>query len=192
MYDISRVAKLIDQSKTGIVPPSGNLEEADELIGFAFGLYFDTQGQLGAVGPVNEAIAARVVTDEILRSKNMILQEELAVAIEARDPRMANQIDTLKTIKKPGTAYNTHELLMAAKPGLVERKVGSLAVVAFRHHLPRAAAQVHKAGFAVATPDMSNVGEFDPNSPQSWIHDIDSWNRREVKVIAAFALLNYI
>jgi hypothetical protein len=192
MYKVNEVLTLIDQAGKGELPPSGDIENVDELIGFSFGLYFDDEGQLGNPGPVNEAMAEFVVGNEVLRSKNMTLQEELAVAIEAREPRLAHQIDTLKTIKEPGTAYNTHELLVTAKPTLVQRGVGSLAVLAFRNHLPRAAAQVKKAGFIVATPDMSGVGDFDPKSPQGWIHNPEAWIRRERVAIAAFALMNRI
>jgi len=192
MYRVSEVATLIDQAHSGVVPPIGNLEDADEAIGFSFGLYFDERGQLAHPGPVNEAIAHRVVNDELLRGKNMTLQEELAIAIEALDPTLAGQIDSIKTIKKPGRAHRTHEVLKIASPSLAERQVGSLAVIAFRHHLPRAVAQVKKAGFEVAAPSMSGVGDFDPNSPQSWIHNSRAWMRRECKVIVALALLNQI
>jgi hypothetical protein len=192
MNKVREIATLIDHARTGEMPPTGDVENADELIGFSFGLYFDDNGLLGHPGPVNEAIADFVVSDEVLRSKNMTVQEELAVAIEAREPRLAEQIDTLKTIKEPGKAFNTHELLVMAKPALVQRGVGSLAVVAFRNHLPRAAAQVKKAGFVVATPDMRGVGDFDPHSSQAWIHSPEAWIRRERLAITAFALMNRI
>jgi hypothetical protein len=192
MYKLGELNGLIHQAATGDVPPIGDVASADEVIGFAFGLRFDQDGQLGSPGPVNETIANFIVNDEVLRTKNMTLQEELAVAIEAIEPMLANQIVTLKTIKTPGVAYNTHELLMTAKPGLAQRSIGSLAVVAFRNHLPRAAAQVKKAGFMVSTPNMSRVGEFDPDSPQPWIRNPDAWIRRERKALAVFALANRI
>jgi pimeloyl-ACP methyl ester carboxylesterase len=192
MKRISEIRGLIEQARTGIVAPVGNLEQADELIGFSFGTYLNSEGQLDHPGPVNDAIARFVVCNEVLRSKNMTLQEELAVAIEAIEPKMANQIDSLPTIKKPGVVFNTHELLATAQPKFRERNVGSLAVVAFRHHLPRAAAEVRKAGFVVATPDMSIVGDFDPNNPQKQVRSAQDWYDRENKVIPIFALLNRI
>lgn len=192
MYRVGELTSLMEQARTGDVPPIGDVAQADELIGFAFGLYFDADGQLGRPGPVNDAIADFIVGDEVLRSNNMTLQEELAVAIEAREPKLAGQIDALKTIKAPGRAHNTHELLVTAKPALIARGVGSLAVVAFRNHLPRAAAQVSKAGFTVSTPDMTGVGDFDPHSPQEWIHNPEVWIKRERKVLAAFALAGRI
>lgn len=183
---------ILHQAATGEVPPQGRLEDSDEVIGFSFGLHFDTQGLLAHPGPVNEAMADYIVGDEILRSKNMTLQEELASAVEAREPRLSSQIDTLSTIKAPFMTYNTHELLQQAQEGMRERQARSLAVVAFRYHLPRAAAQVRKAGFETIVPDMSGVGDFDPNSSQPWIRNREAWIRRERKVILAFALANRI
>ncbi len=125
MYRLSEINALVDQARTGDVPPVGNLEAAKEIFGFAFGIYFDTDGRLEHPGPVNEALADFIVNDEVLRSKNMTLQEELAIAVEAREPRLSLQIDSLKTVKAPFKTYNTYELLKAARPGLVERNVGS-------------------------------------------------------------------
>lgn len=189
MNKLRQITQIMHQADTGIVPPVGDMEEANEIIGFSYGLHFDDAGQLKGPGPVNEAIAHHVVNDEVLRSKDMTLQEELAIAIEAREPRLANQIRSLPTVKKPGQAYNTHEILQQARPDLLERNVRSLGVVAFRHHLPRARAQVAKAGFDVASTDMSGVGDFDPASAQDWIRSKDVWIKRERKVIVAFALL---
>jgi len=119
MYKIDELSTLMKYAADGNMPPVGDVSQSDEVLGFAYGLYFDEQGQLASPGPVNEAIADLVVGDEVLRSKNMTLQEELAVAIKKKEPKLADQIDTLRTIKKPGVAFNTHELLTTAKPGLV-------------------------------------------------------------------------
>lgn len=192
MIDPREILQLIGQAESGNVPPEGNLEQAEEVLGFSFGLYFNGSGQLARPGPINDAIASRIVNDEVLRTKNMVLQEELARAVEAREPRLSLQIATLPTIKAPFQTYNTHELLMVARHDFMSRGVGHLAVVAFRHHLPRAAAQVKKAGFAVSTPDMRGVGEFDATSGQAWIRSKDAWIQRERLVIGAFALLNRI
>lgn len=183
---------MIDQAHTGRMPASGNIEDANEVIGFSFGTYFDDEGQLLKPGPVNEAMADFIVGNEVLRSKNMTLQEELAVAVQAREPKLGDQISNLPSIKVPFQAFSTHELIAIARPGLQERQVRSLAVIAFRHHQPRATAQVKGAGFEVSTPNMIAIGDFDPHSGQSWIHSREDWIKRERKVIVAHALLNRI
>ena len=192
MSNIKATLELLHQSKTGIVPISGSLENAQELMGLSFGVHFNSGGQISEPGSVNDALAKYIVNDEILRSKNMTLQEELAIAVERHEPRMSMQIDSIRSVKKPFRTFNTHELITKAKAGLIERNVRSLAVVAFRHHLPRAAAQVKKAGFDVAVPDMSGIGDFDPYSSQPWIRNINAWTNRERKVIAVFALMGRV
>jgi len=194
MLGVGEFSALIEQSRTGIVPPIGNIELSDEVIGFSFDLYLDAKGQLDRrqSGPVNEALANFIINNEILRAKDMTLQEEIAIAITDKEPKLTDRINVLKSIKRPGKTFNTHELLKAAYPGLIKRQVGSLAVVVFRHQLPRAAAQVKKAGFAVSTPDMSQVGDFNPYSVQPWVRSSEAWVKRERKVIIAFGLLNLI
>ncbi len=46
MYRASIVKEFIGQAKTGDMPAQDNLERAQGLIGFSFGLHFDNQGQL--------------------------------------------------------------------------------------------------------------------------------------------------
>ena len=192
MYRASIVKEFIGQAKTGDMPAQDNLERAQGLIGFSFGLHFDNQGQLGHPGSVNTAIAGHIVNHEVLRTKDMTLQEELAIEVARLDPTLSDNINSLPTIKAPNKAYNTHELLMQSAPDFKANRVNSLAVVAFRHHLPRAAAQVRKAGFEVANPDMAGVGDFDPTLDQAWVHSKEAWIIRERLVISAFAVLNRI
>lgn len=192
MYRPSAILELINQAETGNIPPEGDLSEVDEVLGFSFGLHFNPEGYLAQPGSTNEAIAKMIVSDEVLRSKYMTLQEELAIAVEAREPHLANQINAIPTIKSPFQTYNTHDILQAARPGLIERNVGLVAVVAFRNHLPRANAHVRKAGFSTALPDMRAVGDFDPSSGQAWIRNPEDWIKRERLAIGLFAALNRI
>ena len=193
MASFSEVRTMIHQAHSGDMPPQGNLEAADEVFGFSFGTCFNSEGQLLKPGPVNEALAAFIVGHEVLCSMPMTLQQEVAMAVQAaREPGSGGEINSLPSLKAPFKAFNTHELITIARPGLVKRGVKSVAVVAFRHHLPRAAAEVKRAGFVVATPDMRAVGDFDPRSDQAWTHDREAWDHREPKVIAALALLGCI
>jgi len=192
MYSPSKIMSLVKLAENGQIQPKGNLEDADELIGFSFGLILDERGQLKSSGPVNHALAKFIVGNEILREKNMSLQEEIATAVQQEDRTLSDQIDSLKTIKKPGQTYNTHELIETVKPELLARGVGKLAVIAFRYHLPRAEAEVRKAGFETLLPDLSNVGDFDPISPQYQARSQEDWIKRERIVIPLFAILNRI
>lgn len=192
MYSPRAISALIDQARTGDVAPHGDLTEAQTLIGFSFGLVTDAAGQLAGPGVVNDALARFIVNHEALRTKTMILQEELANAVIACDQTLASQIQSLKSIKSPGATYNTYELMAQVTPQLQSQHIVSLIVVAFRHHLPRAEAVVRKAGFGTITPDLRQVGDFDPASSQPWIRGTEAWIRRERTAINIFAMRNYI
>ncbi len=58
--------------------------------------------------------------------------------------------------------------------------------------MPRARAQVRKANYAIATPDMSDIGDFDLHSSQPWIRSPEAWIERERKFIWLNAVLNLI
>ncbi len=192
MYSPFSIHELIKQAETGTIPPSGSLEDADEVLGFAFDAILDDKGGLSEPGRVNESIADFIINNEIIRSKRMTLQEELAVAVIARDGDLEGQIEVLSTIKKPGKTYDTHELMLIAKDGFRKRNSGRLAILAFRYHMPRAAAVVEKAGFKVVVPNMGGVGSFNSESSLPWTQSEQNWIKRERKVIPYFALRNWI
>jgi hypothetical protein len=192
MYRPREIYHLIQQAGSGDFPPIGNLEDMDEAFGFSFGSRWNEYGWLAHPGPTNGAIADSIVGNEVLREMNMTLQEELAIAVKEREPRLSDQIIAIPTMKRPGKNYNTDEVLKRALPDLAERNVGSLAVIAYRYHLPRAEAEVRKAGFYTATPDMSEVGDFDPYSAHRQCRSLDDWIRRERLVIPLFAALGHI
>ena len=192
MHSPLEVYRLIQQAESGNVAALGNSELADEVLGFAFDAVFDNQGNLAEPGKVNEAIADRIINDEVLRSKNMTLQEELANAVVSKEKRLGDQIEVIPTIKSPNKTYNTHELMILAKRGLIDRQIGGLAVIAFRYHLPRAAAVVRKAGFDIVIPDMQEVGNFNPQSSLPWTRSKEDWIKRERIVIPYFAARNWI
>jgi hypothetical protein len=186
------ISTLVNEAKTGKVKPSGSLEDAQEGIGFSFGIYLDNRGKLVIPGPTNESLASFILENEVLGSIRLSLQEELALAVTARKPSMRSQITSIRSMKRPFHPYKTHEKIEIARQGLEKRKVKTLAVIAFRYQLPQVSAQVKKAGYDVVIPDMSNVGIFDANSYQRRTRDEDSWARYEQLCIPALALLNFI
>jgi hypothetical protein len=188
MIQPNELATLCKQAYTGEVPPIGNLEDAQELIGFAFGLRFNSEGQFGAPGPTSEAIAHRIVEDPILSGLPMNLQEEVAFAVRDLNPRLEENFRiVVPTVRRPGRSVTTDDVLRETMPGLQERDVRCLAVVAFRHHLPRATADVARAGFEISTPDMASVGDFDPDNSLSQCRSIGRWIAREALVFPYFA-----
>ena len=110
--------------------------------------------------------------------------------VRAQDRRLSDNITAVATIdpKRPGRPLSTLDVITTARPLLAAQGVGSLAVVAFRHHMPRAAAHVEYAGFQSVIPDVRTVGDFDPQSPWPFIRNKRSWIRREVGALAFFAL----
>ena len=184
-----RLAILYKQAWTGVMPSLGDITQAQELIGFSFGLRFNSDGQLGAPGPINEAIARHIVGDPILSTLDMNLQEELAVAIRALDSRLASrQIKKIvPTVPRPWRSVTTNDVYQECLPGLRGRRVSHLAVVAFRHHQPRGAAEVAVGSFKVSTSDMTGVGEFDPGNGLRQCQSKGKWMEREALVLPYFA-----
>jgi len=172
------------QALTGNVPPTGNLENVDEIAGFAFGIYYNNEGKLGAPGPINEALARFMVNNEVVRTKYITAQDALAWAIVKQDSTLADQINAVPTVKAPFKAYTGREFISASLPGWREREVLDLGVVAFRNHLPRAAAETEAmTGFTIATPDMSGIGTWDPSEEQQrQVRGLLNWGLREVPV----------
>jgi hypothetical protein len=174
------------------MPPSGDLEQADHVVGFAFDTQLDAYGFITASGSTNEALAEFIVGHEVLRTKNMTLQEEIAWAVADRDPSLKEQIDRMRSLKMPGKTRHTYELINGEAGGLRDKQAHTLAVVAFRHHLPRVAATVRKAGFQTLIPDMAGVGDFNLNSSLPWTRSRYAWYKRERVAIPYFALRGWI
>jgi hypothetical protein len=183
---------LLNQATNGNSEPIGNVKNSKVLVGFSFGTRFDKDGELGDSGETNKAIAKYIVESPILRSKQMYLQEEVAISVIDLRPRLKNKITILKSVKMPYKTYNTHEILNHALPLLRKDKVRNITVVAFRYHLPRAAAQVKKAGFNISTTDMSKVGDWDQASSQVWTRRESNFLLREIPTIIALYFLNII
>ena len=190
MINPAEIARTVGYARSGEMPPIGDLASATEVIGFSFGTYFDADGQLSRPGPVNDEIARCIVSNEVIRDTEMpmTLQEEVAWAVFAQDKTLRGQINVLPTIKTPGKAFNTHELIQQSRRGWATRKVGTLAIVAHPHHIPRASAQVRKAGFEVVTLDTRGIG-FDENSAQEWTTSAEKWGKKEPLVIGLGAIL---
>ncbi len=195
MYNPYEIATLLDQAETGAIPPSSpqRLEDAEALVGLAFGLRFTLDGQLESPGPVNDALAERLVGDEVMRSKELIiLQEELAVAVIGLDKSLASRIEVVPTIKEPFTTYSTRHVVLHAAGILAQEDKNSAIAFAMSYHLPRTAAYMRKSGLSVAIPNMYGVGDFDPESRQPQVRNLKQWMKHERLSIGASAVLNWI
>jgi hypothetical protein len=172
----------------GDMPQIGDLQTADAVVGFAFGVHFNEQGGIGDPGEPNRALARLLVNSEILRDTDTpwFLQEELAMAVEEMDRKAAGKIVNLGSIKAPGETYNTHELIVLNKNQLKEAGTKFIDL-AHGYHLPRTAANLHWHGFEVATID-TKVGVFDLGSSQRQIQSLRKWRQREMPAIAYFGL----
>jgi len=191
MVSPGRIAELTRDAYAGDMPPRGDLASVDAVIGFSFGTYLSSDGkQVVCPGPVNEALAEMLVACEPLRSKPLALQEELALAVRAQDRSLDGRIELVPTLdpNKPGKPRSTLEVVSHVMPQLIAQRVGSVAVVAFRHHMPRAEAHVRRVGLDTAVPDVRRVGDFDPDSPWPFIRSRSEWMKRELFAIAYFAV----
>jgi len=167
MFKPVPMLRRMSQALTGNMPPTGSFENVDEIAGFAFGIYYNSEGGFGIPGPINEALAHFMVNNEVVREKYITAQDALAWAIVGQDKTLSSQINAVPTVKAPFKAFTGREFISAALPGWNERNVHDLGVVAYRNHLPRAAAETGQAtGFVIATPDMRGVGNWDPNPEQ--------------------------
>ncbi|OVE79486.1 hypothetical protein BVY00_00255 [bacterium G20] len=191
MANPSELATLAKYACSGQMPPHGNLEEADRVLGFSFG-YRLARGGGWEPGATNYDLAELIAGNEILRSLPMTLEEEVAAALIHLEPKLTDQIDVIKTRSAKQKVSGTHEVMVLAKPRIEESGARKLAVVAFRYHLPRAEAIVREAGFSTVVPDMRNFGDFDPESEQWWTTSRQRWIGYELGVIAYFAARGYL
>lgn len=191
--DISTIMHYAD---SGEMPPIGEVDEAGALIAFSFGVRLDETGHVMDPGTTNRALATLIVNNDALRASTTpwYLQDEIADCAFNLDPSIVEErkIYPMASLKSQGQTYNSYELIQQATPQLRHDNAETVAVVAFRHHLPRAVGHVLRAGFKVVTPDMRQVGEFDPDSSQPWTRNREAWIKRERKVIGYCAIRGYI
>lgn len=190
MYDPRKVYSLLQQATTGETPPHGRLEDAQEIVAFPFSIRLNDEGQLIGPGTTNIALAKFITTHEILREMPITMTEDLALAWPGKMP---NSVEIETNFPDSGEkASTTHNYAQRVARNLKVRKVGRIAVVAFRFHAPRADAEMQKAGFDTALPDLRQIGNFDPESSQRWTTSQEQWVKRERIILPASALLNWI
>lgn len=178
----------------GNMPPIGDLSQVDAVMGFAFGVHFDSHGRISDPGPSNKALA-HFLLHHAIRDRDDVpwyLQEELAIAV-AQDPSadqaINNRIINIGSLKKPGKTYNTDELISRNENTLQAAGQIRVADLSFPYHAPRTAANLHAYGFQVATFDLPpRQVDFDPGSSQAQVRSIAAWRRREMPAIGWFAM----
>lgn len=171
------------------MPPHGNLDEAEAVLAFPFGLINGTDGQYTAPGTTNLALADYISSNPQLREKDIVLSEELA---DALDGDTDGSIKVITNFRSDGKASTTYDYAVRAGKYFREQGIGTLAVVAYRHHAPRANASVRRVGLNTVLPELRHVGDFDPDSSQEWTTSRKAWIARELVVVPASALLRQI
>jgi hypothetical protein len=176
-------------SVTGSMPPLGNLDDAEAIIAFPFGRLENTAGDYIAPGATNLALAEYIANNAQLREKNIVLTEELA---DALDGDTDGSITLINNINKDGRTSSTYDYAVRAGEHFRQHNIGQLAVVAFRHHLPKANAGIKRVGLKTVVPDLRQVGNFDPESAQWWTRNLAAWIVRESVVLPVSLALRQI
>ncbi len=181
------------------MPQVGTIENVNGILAVSFGTIYGPDGEVAAPGATNLELARYIVNDEMIRDTKMPLamQQEVVMAARLLDPSIDGQIaQSIDTNKRPGLAFNTREVAQQALKVLVAEQVGTLAVIAFQYHRPRAVPTVQRVvqteHIEVVSPDMRNIGDFDPNCSQSRPRSRDNWKRGERVIIPFNALMGYI
>lgn len=174
-------AETFKYSLSGNMPPQGNISEAEAILAFPFGYRSDSGGAYKGPGLTNLALAKFISTNPVLSEMDIVLTEELA---DALDGRMRGRTTLLSNFEQ-GQASTTFDYAERASRLTEIKDVGSLAVIAFRFHLPRANASTEKVGFNTVIPDLRQVGDFDPRSAQWWTKNKKLWVARESVVLPA-------
>lgn len=183
------LVEVFKYSANGDMPPRGNLDEAEAILAFPFGLIKNSNGEYLAPGQTNIALASYIARSGQLREKDIVLTEELA---DALDGDTDGDIRVISNFREDGKESSTYDYAVRAGEYLRGHNVGKLAVVAFRHHLPRAEASVSRVGFSTVVPELRQVGDFDSQSYQWRTRSRARWIAWEVGSIPVSAVLNQI
>jgi hypothetical protein len=168
-------------SLNGNMPPSSNLEDAEAILAFPFGIIRGENHNYLSPGVTNLALADYISNDAVLRNKAIVLSEELR---DVLDGNTDGEIMFLSNFKENNTEEtSSYDYALKAKRIFVDRGIGKVAIVAFSHHLPRAVASSEKVGIKTIVPDMRGIGNFDPESSQFWTRNAVNWALRESLVI---------
>jgi hypothetical protein len=184
-----RAVEIFKYSADGNMPPRGNLDEAEAILTFPFGFIGDSNGDYFSPGATNIALAEYIADSRQLREKDIVLTEELA---DALDGDTDGDIKVISNFLEEAKASSTFDYAVRAAEYFRERNIGSVAVVAFRHHLPRAEASVSKVGLSTVVPELRQVGDFDPQSYQWRARSRARWIAWEVGIVPASVVLNQI
>lgn len=183
------ILEVFKYSATGNMPPQGNLDEAEAILAFPFGLIKNSNGDYIAPGATNLALATHIARSGQLREKDIVLTEELA---DALDGDTDGNITLISNLGEDGKESTTYDYAVRAGEHFRQRSIGKLAIVAFRHHLPKANAGIKRVGFETVVPELRHVGDFDPASSQWWTRNQAAWIAREALVLPAATVLKQI
>ncbi|WP_067539999.1 hypothetical protein [Nocardia crassostreae] len=155
--------------------PSAPVDSATLIVAYSFGNRIpagaDPARDIGEPGPVNEALAAAVVTARGDLGTPVYAQTEIAEVLRARYG-MTDVISIDPTRKADGTlVYLSTDGVAAAVAESRGPAVASdaVAVVAFQDHLWRATRTTAARGFrAFAPAGVAMPNQYDPQSGQLW------------------------
>jgi len=183
------VLEIARYSLNGNMPPSGNLEDAQALLAFPFGLVRDIDGAFVRPGATNEALISYILENPILRKMTIVYSEELQKGLEGQTEGKTLFLSNFTGQNKESTSY---DYARRAHQSFKDIQIGKVAIVAFSHHLPRAVASSQRVGINTVVPDLRGVGDFDTESSQPWTRNANAWAKREAKVIPGSFLFRQI
>lgn len=161
---------------TGDYQQSGELSQADCVIGFSFG--YRGKGKRIEPGLSNEDLAA--VAARHYDHLPKILQWEIADAYLKQVKKPTQPIIKITKHRRKGKYLDTQEVAMQAKEAMRQRGYKTAVLLANAYHLPRVQAVCTQLGISwVTTDDLRGAVEFDLRSSQKWTRSRDAWRGYE-------------
>lgn len=179
---------LLLQAWSGAYAVHGNVEQADCVVGFAFGRVL--QGRAILPGNSNQELAA--FAHDHCPGLPGILQYEIAAAYKRLDHAPGEAMHVVAAHRQPGRYLDTRELGDQAWQIMQARGWRTAVVLAQGHHMPRAIAVCRRLGMnTVAMPGLEQIG-FCHGSAQLWTRNRTLWFAREVGAILHYRRLGWL
>lgn len=174
--------ELMSRAKSGEYERHGTLDEADCVVGFAFGCLVD--GTIVRPGLSNVGLAKFIAVS--CSGLPVIAQFELADALEevaGATPNGAERVYRIERHRNKGEYLDTREVALQAQAIMRQHGWTQPAIVAHPGHMPRVDAICRMIGMNTIAPDGLEVVEFDPDSTQEWTRSAAAWGPHEVVAI---------
>lgn len=182
-------ADTVAQAWTGHYDSHGEMEEADCVIGFAFG--YRGKPDQRTPGLSNQDLANIALKDYDEFPK--IFQFEIADAYREIQAPDYKDVFQLKKHRIKGKYLDTREVAYQAKQIMDKQGWKKAIILAHPYHVPRCDLVCQKLGIeTIVTDHLRGAVEFDPQSTQKWTANLEAWRGYEPQALLYYSLKGWL